>query len=324
MCPTSPTSPTGPTVSALFYSITHRPYVFIFLLAFLAFSWMEQGKLRTLIWLVSGYLVALAAEWASVNPDIRVPFGYYVYHHDVLANDLTIFGVPFFDSLSFAFLSYVSFSFAQFFMSPLWRRGFDYQRVTSRGIRNSPATLFLGAALMTLIDVVVDPVAHLGRHWFLGDIYHYPSPGYHFDVTMANYAGWFVVGWAIIFINQRVDALLAARELAGGKSVALPYVPAKGLFAPLFWAGILLFNLGVMAWLGWSYQPGPGVEFDAPEVRKLFISSCFVVAPVLLLAAAQLVKPSNRPSEAELTAWLADYPSPKLKARIQQQLGGPL
>jgi uncharacterized membrane protein len=304
-------------MTELFYSITHRPYVFIFLLAFIAFSWMEQGKLRTGIWLVTGYFIALAAEWCSVNPAIQVPFGYYVYHADVLENDLTIAGVPFFDSLSFAFLSYVSFSFAQYFMSPLWRRGLNFQRATSRGIRNSPATLFLGAAFMTVIDIVVDPVAHLGRHWFLGDIYHYPSPGHHFNVTLANYAGWFVVGWAIIFVNQRIDGLLANREIASGKEVRMPYVPAKGLFAPLFWGGIVAFNLGVTAWLGWSYRPDAGVEFDQAEARKLFLASTFVAAPVMLLAAVQLVKPSNRPSREDISAWLADYPSPKLAERMK-------
>jgi uncharacterized membrane protein len=298
-------------MAELWYSISHRPYVFIFLIAFLVFSWMEQGKLRTGIWLVTGYFVALAAEWCSVNPAIRMPFGYYVYDEAALANDLLIAGVPFFDSLSFAFLSYVSFSFAQFFMSPLWRRGFDFQRVTTRGVRNSPATLLLGAALMTIIDLIIDPVTHLGEHWFLGGIYHYPTPGYHFDVTLANYAGWFVVGWVIIFINQRVDAFLGNRELVTGKPLKLPYVPGKGLFAPLFWAGIVGFGLAVTAWLGWGYDPGDK-PFDAEGVRTMFLCGLFVVAPVLLLAAVQLVKPANRPRDEELTAWLADYPNPKL------------
>ena len=304
-------------MAELFYSIVHRPYVFIFLIAFLAFSWMEQGKLRTAIWLVTGYVVAFIAEWGSINPAISLPFGHYVYHEDVLANDLMIAGVPFFDSLSFAFLSYVSFSFAQFFMSPLWRRGFNFQRVTTRSVRNSPATLILGAALMTIIDIVVDPIAHLGKHWFLGDIYHYPSPGYHFEITLANYAGWFVVGWVIIFINQRVDAFIGNRELMTGKALKLPYVPAKGLFAPLFWAGIVAFNLVVTAWLGWGYEPTE--PFNHEEVRKLLICSTFVVAPVLLIAAMQVVKPSNRPREEELSAWLADYPSPKLEKLINDR-----
>lgn len=307
-------------MSELIYSVTHRPYVFVFLLAFVAFSWMEQGKLRTVIWLVSGYLIAFAAEWASVNPDIRIPFGHYVYHGDELANDLTIAGVPFFDSLSFAFLSYVSFSFAQFFMSPLWRRGLDFQRVTTRAIRNSPATLFLGAALMVVIDLVTDPVTHLGQHWFLGSIYHYPAPGYHYGVTMANYVGWFVVGWAIIFVNQRVDALLANREAAAGKHVKLPRVPGKGAFAPLFWAGIVGFTLGVTAWLGWGYDLEfvPEAEHEAwlANVRKMFLSGCFIVGPVLLLAFVQFIKPANRPSREEITAWLAEFPCPELEERV--------
>lgn len=102
----------------LFDSFIARPYVVLFLLAFLTLSWLEQGKLRTLVWLVSGYLIALAAEWGSINHGI--PFGYYAYHYEMLEQDLLVLGVPFFDSLSFAFLSYASFSFAQFFfVSPL-------------------------------------------------------------------------------------------------------------------------------------------------------------------------------------------------------------
>lgn len=300
-------------MSELIYSITHRPYVFVFLLAFLAFSWMEQGKLRTAVWLVTGYLIALLAEWASVNPDIRLPFGYYVYHADELANDLTIAGVPFFDSLSFVFMSYVSFSFAQFFLSPFWRSGYDVQRVTSRGIRNSSATLLLGAALMVVIDLVTDPVTHLGEHWFLGSIYHYPSPGYHYGVTLANYVGWFIVGWLIIFVNQRVDAWLATREAP----LKLPHVPAKGAFAPLFWAGIVLFVLGVNAWLGWGYDLELVPEGERDEwvrnVRQMFLSGCFIVGPILLLAAVQFIKPANRATREDLTAWLHDYPNPKLE-----------
>src|SRR5690606_22250154 len=168
----------------LIHSLIFRPYVTAFLLGFLLLGWLEQGRLRTVIWLVTGYLVALAAEWGSINHGI--PFGYYTYHYGALENDLVIAGVPFFDSLSFAFLSYVSFSFAQFMLSPLWRKGLEVQRITPRNVRNSGAVLFVGAFFMMLLDTVTDPVAHLGKHWFLGDIYHYPQPGWHFDVTLAN------------------------------------------------------------------------------------------------------------------------------------------
>jgi len=303
-------------MSGLFWSFTHRPYVTLFLLAFLALSWLEQGRLRTLIWLVTGYLVAFAAEWGSINHGI--PFGFYVYNYEALENDLLIAGVPFFDSLSFAFLSYVSFSFAQFFLSPLWVRKWDVQRVTPRRVRNSAGVLFLGACLMVVIDLIVDPVAHHGRHWFLGDIYYYPVPGYHFDVPLANYAGWFVVGWVTILINQRVDRWLAAREFRTGKLVALRHLPAKGLFAPLFWSGILIFQLGVTAWLGWGYDladvGGDRIAWQK-GLRMQFLAGCFVTAPILVLAALQLARVNREPDDLLLGQWLDEYPSKLLEAR---------
>jgi uncharacterized membrane protein len=305
-------------VLELFYSFVVRPYVTLFLLAFLAMSWLEQGKLRTGIWLVTGYLVALAAEWGSINHGI--PFGYYTYHYDALEHDLVIFGVPFFDSLSFVFLSYVSFSFAQFFLSPHWRCGLDVQRITSRSLRNSSAVLFVGAFFMMALDLVTDPVAHLGKHWFLGDIYHYPEPGWHFDVPLANYAGWFIVGWVIIFINQQVDVLLTRREQSRKKPLQLRYVPGKGLFAPVFWFGIAAFMLGTMAWLGWGYdlEHVPIADHTAfiAEMRKLFLASTFIIAPVAVLAWAHLARYDGTPSSEQLKVWLEEYPNPEFKKRI--------
>lgn len=301
-------------MAEFFHSLIFRPYVTIFLLAFIALSWLEQGRLRTLIWLVTGYLVALAAEWGSINHG--VPFGYYVYHYEPeLKNDLIIFGVPFFDSLSFAFLSYVSFSFAQYFMSPLWCEGFDIQRVTPRQVRNSASVLFLGAALMTILDLVTDPLAHIGKYWFLGDIYHYPpgKPAVHFGVTLENYAGWFVVGWVIIFINQRVDQWLAAGEVKRRKPPQIRYVPFKGAFAPLFWAGIAAFSLTITYVLG--YGQNLQVEGHA-GVQLQALTGTFIIAPILILALLQRFKPSNIARPDDVHAWLMDYPSPKAKAKL--------
>lgn len=304
-------------MAELFWSLTHRPYVTLFLVAFLAFSWLEQGKLRTLVWLVSGYLVALAAEWGSIN--YGIPFGYYVYHREALKNDLLVAGVPFFDSVSFAFLSYVSFSFAQFFLSPLWARGLDIQRVTSRRARNSASVLLLGSCLMVVIDVVVDPAAIHGKHWFLGDIYHYPVPGDHFGVPMANYAGWLVVAWVTILLNQRFDAWLARREIRLDRTPALPYVPAKGLFAPLFWTGIIAFELGITAWLGWSYDLSgvaePARKEWQSELRTQFLSSLFVALPIVVIAALQLFRPAGQADGAMVDEWLSEYPCPALAKR---------
>ncbi|PTN13308.1 carotenoid biosynthesis protein [Nitrosomonas aestuarii] len=301
----------------LFYSFTFRPYVTLFLLAFLTMSWLEQGGLRTGIWLLTGCLVALAAEWGSINHGI--PFGYYAYHYEVLARDLVVFGVPFFDSLSFVFLSYVSFTFAQFFLSAHWRCGWNVQRVTTRNLRNSTSVLFVGAFFMMVLDLIIDPVAHLGKHWFLGDIYHYPAPGWHFDITLANYAGWFIVGWTIIFINQRVDAALNRCELSGNRPLQLRYIPGKGLFAPLFWFGIAVFALGVTAWLGWGYDlehvTAAERESFVAETRKLFLAGTFIIAPIAVLAWTHLVRRDSQPPHEQLAAWLKEYPSIELKSR---------
>lgn len=68
--------------------------------------------------------------------------------------------------------------------------------------------IILSAVFVTLLDVIVDPVAHRGAEWFLGHIYFYPTPGPYFDVTLANFAGWFFVS---LIINS-LGVLIGARN----------------------------------------------------------------------------------------------------------------
>jgi len=286
----------------LLWSLTYRPYITVFLISFLLLSWLEQGALRTVIWVVSSYLVALLAEWGSIN--YGIPFGKYVYHYEALSNDLVVLGVPFFDSLSFSFLSYVSFSLAQFFMSPLWVGAHDVQRVTSAEIRNSVAVLLLGAFLMLVVDLIVDPIANLGKYWFLGDIYHYPEPGIHFGVTLENYGGWYVVAMVTILLNQCIDRFLLDVEKRRGEPVRLAYVPYKGLLAPCFWSGIVIFQLGVTYWLGYGVEVLP----DPDRLKLQALTGSFIIAPILVLAAVQLVKPSNRVNSADIRDRVVTYP----------------
>ncbi len=273
----------------LLWSFIHRPYVTLFMVFFLLLSWLEQGWTRTLLWIASAYLIALVAEWGSIHHGI--PFGDYTYHYDALTQDLVVLGVPFFDTLSFSFLSYVSFSFAQFFMSPLQVRGLDVQRVTSPSVRRAWATVLLGAFLMMVVDLIVDPIANLGRFWFLGNIYHYPDPGVHFGVTFANYCGWFVVALTTLSVNRWIDRWLERRQ---GGMPRLIDCPGKGLFAPLFWAGIVGFQLGVTWWVALSDQPG----LDVPRTLLQAVTGSYLLAPILVLATIQIVKPDNRVAPA--------------------------
>jgi len=99
--------------------------------------------------------------------------------------------VPFWDSLSFVFLSYFSMVLAAALLSP--REALA--RGEWPGLRHRAAPL-VGGLMMMVLDLVIDPVALQGEKWFLGRIYEYPYRGFYFGVTAANFAGWWFVGAA--------------------------------------------------------------------------------------------------------------------------------
>lgn len=269
----------------LLWSLTHRPYVTGFMVFFFLLAVMEQGWPRTLLWVLSSYLIAWFAEWGSINHGI--PFGDYSYHYEALSEDLVIAGVPFFDTISFSFLSYVSYSFAVYFMSPLSGRGLGLIREDTQESRWSWGTLILGSFLMMVIDLIVDPIANLGEYWFLGKIYHYPNPGVHFGVTFANYCGWFIVAFVTLTTNRFLDGWLA---LKGHPRAPLLRFPGLALFSPLFWTGIVGFQLGV-TWLIALEQPK---GLDAGKTLLQAVTGSYLIAPILVLAWIQTLKPSNR------------------------------
>jgi uncharacterized membrane protein len=269
----------------LLWSLIHRPYVTGFMVFFLLLAVTEQGWWRTLLWVFSSYLIALTAEWGSIN--YGIPFGDYTYHYEALSQDLVIAGVPFFDTISFSFLSYVSYSFAVFFMSPLSGSGLGLQREDTASTRGHWGTLLLGSFLMMFIDLIVDPVANLGEYWFLGKIYHYPNPGIHFGVTFANYCGWFVVALTTLMTNRSIDRWLTSRNHPRPKPIRLP---GLALFAPLFWAGIVGFQLGITWWIALEKPAG----LDSERTLLQAVTGSYLIAPILVIAFIQTVKPSNR------------------------------
>src|SRR5712692_11849335 len=94
----------------LLSTVALRPYVFIFLAAFLFIAIINFGLRATLLFTVLTYAVALACEWSSVHNGF--PFGLYHYIEATRGREIWIFGVPFMDSLSFTFLSFVSYTLA--------------------------------------------------------------------------------------------------------------------------------------------------------------------------------------------------------------------
>ncbi|MFL5261954.1 MAG: carotenoid biosynthesis protein [Anaeromyxobacteraceae bacterium] len=220
-------------VALLWGTVVHRPYVYAFFACFLAFALYQLGARRTLTFAVSTWLIAFASEYSSTHNGF--PFGPYSYFDATRTRELWIANVPFWDSLSFVFLSYFSFVLAAALLSPreaLARR--DWTGLTH------PAAPLVGGLVMMLLDVVIDPVALQGEKWFLGRIYEYPYRGFYFGVTAANFAGWFFVGAASQWVFQ------AALRLAPWCKGPWRAVHPRFVWAVYaVYAGVFGFNLAV-------------------------------------------------------------------------------
>lgn len=171
----------------LWGTVIHRPYVYAFFACFLVFCVYQIGWRRTALYTVMAWCLAFAAEYSSTRNGF--PFGPYYYIDETRTRELWVSNVPFWDSLSFVFLSYFSFTLAAALLS---RPGELVVGIWS-GMK-SRATPVLGGFLMMLLDIVIDPLTLQGDKWFLGRIYGYPYPGFYFGVTLANFLGWWFVG----------------------------------------------------------------------------------------------------------------------------------
>jgi len=252
-------------VTLFFKTIILRPYVFLFLAAFLFSAIKLIGWPRTWrFWLVS-WATAFVCEFSSTRTGI--PFGWYFYNGSTVGQELYFFDVPFMDSISFSFLLFAAYCVALGLLLP-----FDISSKAERPFLSplrldvSPRTSWtvygLTAFLFAFIDMVIDPVALRGDRWFLGKIYYYPDPGWHFGVPMANYIGWGVVGLISLAIYFPLDRQLPAL------SSSQPVTPRLLLGIGLYY-GVLAFNLGVTFWIGESFMGLSGLLMHLPIVILL-------------------------------------------------------
>jgi len=260
-------------LSLLAGTVLLRPYVFVFLALYLFLASRQIGWARTLLWTATGYALALSAEYGSIHWGF--PFGDYYYIDATRDRELWVAGVPFMDSLSFTFLSYIGFSCAWQLEAGFRSRQRPLSGAEYRAARRSVRVVLLGALITTLMDVVIDPVTLMGDRWFLGLIYGYAHEGRYFGIPLSNFAGWALLSGAIIGVNLLLDPRLpnpaneqrrpaasgslrgpamARRSLSGqkplpggGRLSRLPFLHLGGFVLFLFVVG---FNLAVTAWLG--------------------------------------------------------------------------
>jgi uncharacterized membrane protein len=261
-------------ITLLIKTIILRPYVFVFLAAFLFSAVQLIGWPRTWrFWLIS-WITAFVCEFSSTRTGI--PFGWYHYNGSTEGQELYLSNIPFMDSLSFSFLLYAAYCVALCFLLPSDGSSSGAARPLplrfDSAARTGWPTVLLTALFFAWIDMVIDPVALRGDRWFLGKIYYYPDPGIHFGVPLANYAGWAVVGLLSLAIYVPLD-----RRLPPPPAMASVQVTRRLLLGVGLYYGVLLFNLGVTLWIGESLLALTGILIYAP-ITALLAARLFAVS----------------------------------------------
>jgi hypothetical protein len=260
------------TLRLFFLTVLFRPYVFLFLGIYLYAATKKIGLKKAVLFTLIAWAVAYVSEFSSVRTGL--PFGLYYYIPSTTGKELWVMGVPFMDSLSFTFLSYSSWRMARFFMPQCEK--FSWK------------IIMLGAFLMTLLDVVIDPLALRGDRWFLGKIYYYPTPGPYFGVTIANFVGWFFVGALTMRIWGALDnpfprpisqpspwptafPLPVTGEGNKEESIVRERGERSGIdLGPALYFIVLAFNLSMTFWIGEVTLGMTGVVLFLP-VTALFV-----------------------------------------------------
>ncbi len=227
----------------LWGTVLLRPYVFVFLAFYLAIAIKNMGLARSLVFTVLAYGIAFLSEYSSTRNGF--PYGFYSYIDTTRDRELWISNVPFMDSLSYSFLSYISLTMSLLLWSPLKKNGWDVRLVDTKETLFSLRVIFTGAFLFMMMDVIIDPVAFLGDRWFLGKIYTYQEEGEYFNIPLTNFAGWFLVGTTILTAFCAIN-----RFWSQGEPPPRADLPFQALWGPALYFGVLVFNLAVTFYIG--------------------------------------------------------------------------
>ncbi len=273
----------------LLSTIALRPYVFVFLASFLFISIVNFGLRTTLLFGALTYVVGLSCEYSSVHNGF--PFGLYHYVETTRGQEIWVLGVPLFDSISYTFLAFASYTVAILLCSPLYRRGWDLRVLDTWRIRRSSRVWLMAALFMVMVDVVVDPLSVLGGRWFLGRIFWYDPPGPYFGVPISNYLGWYLVASVSIAIFQALDFRLN-RRLPGKPLGMLPALPSRALAGPMLYIGIVGFGIAML------------FIIHAPAIGW---ASVFIFLPLFVMTLHTLTRSECRGDASAIARHLADF-----------------
>jgi uncharacterized membrane protein len=273
----------------LFKTILLRPYVFVFLCAFLFYATQLIGWPRTWRFFIISWATAFVCEFFSTRTGI--PFGWYNYTGLTVGQELYLSNIPLMASLSFSYLLYAAYCVTLCVLLPIERAStsphpplmplhFDLASRSSRPV------LLLTALFFALIDMVIDPVALRGDRWFLGRIYDYTDPGVHFGVPLTNYVGWLVVGLISLSIYFAFDRRLPAPPTHANWSTTHRLLLGVGLYY-----AVIAFILGVAFWISEWHLGISGVLACLPVTVWLILRLTGHLRPL----GSSVIKHSTRP-----------------------------
>jgi len=276
-----------------------RPYVFAFFAVYLVAAVTHLGWRKTILFTITGYLIAFLSEFSSINTGI--PYGWYYYIDTTKIHELWVAGVPFFDSLSYVFLSYCSYTAALLTVSPVKAYRWNLVTLETTSMRGSLGVLLLASLYQVFLDIIIDPVALQGNRWFLGQIYGYREAGVHFGVPLSNYLGWFIVSILLVYALQRIDA---SGEKKAEKPLGVANLPFRSLLGPILYLSVVLFNLAVTIHIG---------EY------LLAVTGVFIFTLPIVIVTVFLARRANRYTGEQVAEHLRDYPySPAILSRSRE------
>jgi putative membrane protein len=252
-------------IELFFKTILFRPYVFAFLAAFLFAAIQLIGWPRTWrFWLIS-WAMAFLSELSSTRNGI--PFGWYHYNGSTVGQELYLANMPFMVPISYSFILYAAYCVALCFILPIGPSPASTHPMLKSlhldvDARTSWSVILLTAFLFVFIDMVIDPLALRGDRWFLGKIYYYLDPGFHFGVPFTNYVGWVVVGLISLAIYFSLERRIPS------PSPSLSVTPQLLLGVGLYY-GVLVFNLSITFWIGESFIGMSGLLMHLPVIALL-------------------------------------------------------
>ena len=174
------------------------------------------------------------------------------------------------DSLSFTFLSYVSWELATMLIGRVQAGWRDVQVLDGDQARGSWGAALLASFLMMYLDIIIDPVALRGDRWFLGKIYYYPNGGSYFGITIANFLGWYFVCFVIVRLFVWAERQVFARNSNPTAGVLEYRYKALGPVGLYF--GVLGFNLFMTFWIGEQMLGIVGLVICLPLVVMILLA----------------------------------------------------